>query len=322
MTINPQDAAKRSERLVIQRSIFVSKWRVLAGIMLCSIFAVTLFGDTGAAAVPNQPAAWRDLGSMNSESFTASADYSKFSHSSPREHQGLMGSSNCVSCHRRSDSSPVPRFPIHKDCTRCHTDDFTAGTSSDNPICTICHTKEGINLPRPPLRTFSALRSFNAEFDHAQHMQGNESARPLKGCQECHTSSRGVETIPARLDAHGNCYKCHSPGGAASNSSSCGYCHKAARYSPTPTAARAYRVGFSHAQHGPRQHLSCESCHNIIGRNLPQARQVSSIVTLQHRSNSLVRSCMTCHNGHRAFGDKGPKFDDCKRCHKGAKFVT
>jgi c(7)-type cytochrome triheme protein len=325
MRTNPQDTARTSELLVILRSISLPKLLVLAVIILFSISAVTLFNDRRAAAVTNQPTDGLQPGSMNSDSFPASTDYSKFSHSKPREHAGLMGSSNCVSCHRRSDSSPVPRFPVHKDCTGCHLVEFTAATSSDNPICTICHTKEGINLPTPPLRNFSALRSFNAQFDHAQHMEGIEAARPQNGCVDCHTLAvRGiVETIPARLNAHGGCYKCHSPGGRASNSSSCGDCHKLGiSYTPTPTAARAYRVGFSHAKHGPRQGLSCESCHNIVGRNLPQAKQVSSIFTMEHRPISRTPSCMTCHNDKRAFGDKGPNFDVCKRCHKGPKFVT
>jgi len=325
MRINRQDAAKRSEIFVTPRLIFVSKWRLLAVIMLSTISSVTLFDHWRAAVVTAQPTAWRQPGSMNSIRFTTAADYSRFSHSRPKEHEGLMGSSNCRSCHRRTDSSPVPGFPVHKDCMNCHLVEFTAATSSDNPICTICHTREGINLPKPPLRTFSVLRSFDAEFDHAQHMQGIESARPQNGCTDCHTSvpSGIVETIPARLSAHSVCYACHSPSGTASNSSSCGSCHKVvARYSSTPTSARAYRVGFSHVEHGPRQRVNCESCHNIIGRNLPQARQVSSIVTLQHRSNSRVRGCMTCHNGRRAFGTTGPNFDVCKRCHKGQKFAT
>ena len=321
------DATHESETIVASHSLGATKrWLVLAVMILFSLFTPTLFSGRGASAVTNELTEGRQPDSLKSAPFTPAPDYSKFSHSSPKEHKDLAwdlnGRPKCVSCHRRSDSSPAPRFPVHKDCTGCHLVQFTTATSSDNPICTICHTKEGINLPKPPIRNFSTLRSFNAEFDHAQHMQGIESARPLKGCADCHESAPGgiAETIPARLDAHGGCYKCHSPGERASNFSSCGSCHKPLRYSPTPTAARAYRVGFSHADHGPRQRLSCESCHNILGRNLPQARQVSSILTAQHRSKARARSCMTCHDGQRVFGDKGPNFNDCKRCHKGLKF--
>jgi c(7)-type cytochrome triheme protein len=249
-------------------------------------------------------------------------DYSRFSHSSPKEHADLMGRANCVSCHRRGDASPEPRLPAHKDCMGCHLTQFTAVniSSSENPICTICHTKEGLNSPNAPLKKFPGLRSFNAQFDHAQHLLGNESARPREGCAACHTPARrGVaQSIPARLNAHQTCYQCHSPGRQSSNLSSCGYCHKLGPYSPTSTTARAYRVSFSHADHGPRQRLSCQSCHNVMGQGLPQGRQVSSILPAQHFSNSRAQSCITCHNGQRAFGDTD--FNDCRRCHKAAGF--
>jgi c(7)-type cytochrome triheme protein len=250
-------------------------------------------------------------------------DYSRFSHSSPREHADLMGRENCGSCHRRTDGTLAPRFPLHKDCTGCHLVQFTASNSSSpvNPICTICHRGEGLNSSNPPLKNFPRLLSFTAAFDHAQHLQGIESARPGKSCAACHTpANRGLaETIPARLNAHQICYECHSPGKQASKSSSCGSCHTLGRYSQTSTSARAYRMGFSHADHGLRQRLTCDRCHNVRGRGLPQARQVTSIVAVQHLSNSRTQSCITCHNGQRAFGESA-NFADCSRCHKGQGF--
>ncbi len=102
------------------------------------------------------------------------ADYSKFSHSSPKEHADLMARSNCASCHRRNDGSVEPKFPIHKDCTGCHLVQFTAANNSSlvNPICTICHKPEGLNSSNPPLKNSPRLVSFAAEFDHAQHLKG------------------------------------------------------------------------------------------------------------------------------------------------------
>lgn len=249
-------------------------------------------------------------------------DYSKFSHSRPKEHADLMGSARCVSCHRRRDSSPTPRLPVHRDCTGCHLVQFTGATSSANPICTICHTNEGLNSSNPPTKNFSGLLSFNAKFDHAQHMEGIEGARPAAACTACHNpANRGVsETIPSRLNAHQICYECHSPGKRASNFSSCGSCHDSGPYWRTPTTARAYRLGFSHVDHNVRARLSCGNCHSVRGRGLPQARQVSSVLPAQHNANPRVRSCVTCHNGKRAFGDRGPGFSDCRRCHKGFTF--
>lgn len=248
-------------------------------------------------------------------------DYSKFQHSSPKEHANLMG--NCASCHRRRDSSIEPAFPVHKDCTNCHIVQFTTvdKSASVNPICTICHQAEGLNSSRPPLKNFPRLASFTAEFDHDQHLRGIDTARPANGCAACHSPmNRGVaETIPARLNAHRFCYECHSPGKQATGTSACGSCHKTGGYSPTSIAARAYRLGFSHADHGPRARLSCDRCHEVRPRGQPQRRQVTSIMSVQHLPNS--RGCVGCHNGQRAFGEqvKG-NFDNCRRCHTGQKF--
>ena len=248
--------------------------------------------------------------------------YSRFSHSSPSEHAALTGSSNCASCHRRNDGSLEPRFPVHKDCTGCHLVQFTASISSsqENPICTVCHSTNDLNASNSSTKKFPGLRSFTAEFDHAQHMQGIESARPVGGCATCHAPSRqGVaKTIPSRLNAHQTCYQCHSPGKQAGKHSSCGSCHRPGLYSPTSIAARAYRMSFSHRDHDQRGRMSCESCHKIRARGLPRSRQVSSIFSAQHFPNARAQSCLTCHNAQRTFGDADTH--DCKRCHKGESF--
>jgi hypothetical protein len=310
--------------VLVSHPISVSRRLALAAIILCSICAAALLSGVGASAVPSEPTAWRPLDSLKSAGLLPATDYSKFSHSSPREHAELMGRGNCGSCHHRGDTSTNPRFPLHKDCTRCHLVQFTASDSSSsvNPVCTICHKAETLSSSSAPLKSFPRLISFRAEFDHAQHLQGIESARPTKGCAACHApANRGVaQIIPARLNAHQVCYDCHSPGKQASKTSSCGSCHKLGSYSPTSPAARAYRMGFSHADHGPRERLTCDRCHNLRGGGLPQTRQVSSILPAQHYVNPRAQSCATCHNGRKSFGDRGPNFDDCKRCHKGLKF--
>lgn len=264
---------------------------------------------------------WTSGGLSGPATSAQTKDYSKFSHSNPKDHSDLMG--NCGSCHRRRDSSVEPAFPLHKDCTGCHIVQFTASNalSSVNPICTICHKAEGLNSPAAPLKTFPRLATFTAEFDHAQHLQGTSDARPGRGCAACHVpANRGVaESIPARLNAHRLCYECHSPGRQASATSSCGSCHKFGRYSPTATTSRAYRLGFSHADHGPRARLNCDRCHDVRPRGFPQRRQVTSIAPVQHLSNS--RACITCHNGQRAFGEHAQgNFENCRRCHAGVKF--
>src|SRR5437588_8662377 len=168
MTTNPQGAIEESEKVVVSRSTSLSK-RLFAAIALCSTFALALFNGGGASAVSDQSTGWRQVDSLSLVSVAFAPDYSKFSHSSPKEHADLMGRDNCGSCHRRRDSSPGPKFPLHKDCIGCHLIQFTAANSSSsvNPICTVCHKPEELNSSSAPLKNFPRLGSFTAEFDHA-----------------------------------------------------------------------------------------------------------------------------------------------------------
>jgi len=221
---------------------------------------------------------------------------------------------SCDSCHRRADNSPRPALPGHKACIDCHYPQFTA---AGGEFCAACHTDLGTR--NPPLKAFPPLRSFNARFDHAQHSAG--AARPAEGCNACHLPARrGVAlSIPSGLAAHENCYQCHAPGARSSGRdiSSCGACHSPGRHARTPLSAPAYRVGFAHAAHGPRQGLNCASCHNLRA-GAPQGRQVTSPASTQHFGSARAQSCMTCHDNRRAFG--GEDFRDCKRCHRGQTF--
>ncbi|HEY3026722.1 MAG TPA: cytochrome c3 family protein [Pyrinomonadaceae bacterium] len=241
-------------------------------------------------------------------------DYSVFRHTSQR-HASLA----CTACHQRGDNSATPTFPGHKACTSCHLTQFvTPGV----PMCAICHTD--INGSNPPRKNFPASfkESFNVKFDHAQHMTG--AARPRNGCVSCHDHAlqRGVAfSIPAGIGAHNQCYVCHTPTSqslAGREIASCGVCHSEGRYRRTSTNARAFRLSFSHAKHGPRQRLECASCHTLAA-GLPQGRQVRSPAAAEHFPPGRGQSCLSCHDGKRSFGgDLG--FSDCKRCHTGSTF--
>lgn len=268
-----------------------------------TVFLVVLIANARVAATTEAPThAPQDVG----------RDYSNFSHTTER-HASL----ECASCHARRNNSATPTFPGHKACTDCHLAQFV---TPNLPMCAICHTN--LESGNPPLKAFPTRfkERFNMKFDHAQHNTG--AARPQAGCASCHTpAQRGVAlSIPAGLSAHNQCYTCHTPGSqsnAGRDMSSCATCHAQAPYARTPTNARAFRAGFSHADHGARQRLGCADCHNLTA-GLPQSRQVSRPLLAQHFSNSRAQSCMTCHNGRRAFGDTD--FGDCKRCHKGPTF--
>jgi c(7)-type cytochrome triheme protein len=227
-------------------------------------------------------------------------DYSKFLHSS-RNHARLP----CLLCHRRESNAPRPQLPGqagHVPCTGCHAQQFS---NSDSPICTICHT----DVKSGALKSFPRLKSFSMKFDHSRHlrMQG-------VSCATCHRSSRGgvAFSIPAGFNAHTTCYRCHTPRAQSQGRdiSSCGTCHQLGSYRRTPEFAQAFRVGFNHAKH---QKLTCNECHEVRAGAL--RRQVTAPQPLNHHARPGSQSCMTCHDGKRAFG--GDDFSVCKRCHTG-----
>jgi len=288
------------------------KRQTLALAILCAcvvgLVALSVFNHRVAASTtPNSPAPVEPQQQQMS-----GVDFSRFMHDSPR-HSRLA----CADCHRReANNSTRPNLPGHKACTDCHLPQFL---TANQPMCAICHTN--LDSRNPPVKGFPSIRSFNAKFDHAQHNMG--TARPPNGCVACHTpASRraAAMTIPIGFNAHGQCYTCHTSNAQAAGRdiASCGVCHSlTARYSRTSTNARAFRASFSHATHGPRQRLGCADCHNLRA-GLSQSRQVTATLVAQHFNTTRAQSCMTCHNGRRAFGDAD--FNDCRKCHKAQTF--
>lgn len=234
--------------------------------------------------------------------FPEGLDYSKFLHNS-QNHARLP----CLLCHRRDSNAPVPKRPgasQHLPCAGCHAQQFA---SSDSPLCTICHT----DAKSGALKPFPRLRSFRVKFDHSRHLRMSSVT-----CATCHRPSRGgvAMSIPAGFNAHTTCYRCHTPRAQAGGRdiSSCGTCHQLGRYSRTPQFTQAFRVGFSHTKHDK---VTCNECHEVRA-GMPQRRQVTSPEPLNHHATGRGQSCISCHDGKRAFG--GDDFSACKRCHTGS----
>lgn len=231
-------------------------------------------------------------------------DYSKFLHNS-RNHARLP----CLLCHRRESNSPRPQLPgqsNHAPCAGCHAQQFS---SSDSPICTICHT----DVKSGALKSFPRLKSFRMKFDHSLHVKMNGV-----NCATCHRPARGgvAFSIPAGFNAHVTCYRCHTPRAQAQGRdiSSCSTCHQLGSYRRTSESAQAFRIGFNHTKH---QKVTCNECHQVRA-GMPQRRQVTSPVPLHHHAKAGTESCMSCHDGKRAFG--GDDFSVCKRCHTGTRW--
>lgn len=232
------------------------------------------------------------------------SDYSRFQHANPN-HSRLP----CLLCHRRETNAARPTLPgkdNHLPCAGCHAQQFS---QSSGPMCNICHS----DAQTGKMKVFPRLISFNMKFDHARHTR----MRNLS-CTTCHQPLRGgvALSIPVGISAHNTCFRCHTPGAKSGERdiSSCGVCHQVGRHSRMPTTAAAFRVGFSHANHNQSEGLNCTECHRVrsgVGRQL----QVSAPQPLNHHASAGAFSCMSCHNGKRAFG--GDDFSVCARCHKG-----
>ena len=229
-------------------------------------------------------------------------DYSKFQHTT-----GYHARLPCLLCHRRDTNAARPAMPgssNHLPCAGCHVKQFADST---NPICTICHS----NTQSGTLKPFPRLKSFNMKFDHARHVRMGSIS-----CTGCHRPSRGgiALSIPAGFNAHVTCFQCHGPQAKSGEKQigSCGVCHELGRYARTSQMASAFRVGFSHAKHGKDASLSCNDCHRLRGA-VARRFQVTSPQPLNHHASPTAFSCMSCHNGKKAFG--GDDFSTCKRCH-------
>ena len=272
---------------------------IVAGIALVSL---TVFSLRASGSIP-------DLGtelstaeiSQQQMQFPEGLDYGKFLHSN-QNHSRLP----CLLCHRRETNAAVPQRPGgsgHLPCAGCHAQQFA---NAQGPLCTICHTDSKSGALKP----FPRLKSFNMKFDHSRHLRMGGG-----GCTTCHRSSRGgvALSIPAGFNAHTTCFRCHTPRAQSGGRdiSSCGTCHQPGGYARTPESAPAYRVSFSHAKH---QKTACGECHQVRA-GLPQRRQVTSPQPLNHHATGRGLSCMTCHDGKRAFG--GDDFSVCQRCHVG-----
>ena len=170
--------------------------------------------------------------------FVSQTNYSQFKHET-KDHARLP----CLLCHRRENNSPQPTLPgkaSHAPCTGCHAQQFS---NSASEMCSICHS----DAQSGKVKAFPSLKSFNVKFDHARHASAGAA------CNTCHRRNRsGVGlSIPARMNAHVTCFRCHTPNATANgrNISSCSTCHQLGRFVRTSEQAPAYRVGFSHASH-------------------------------------------------------------------------
>lgn len=226
--------------------------------------------------------------------------YAEFSHQADY-HSKLP----CLACHTRDNNATTIGFPgkvEHSPCAGCHVEQFRNPKSQ---MCSICHTEPETGAMKASFR----LEGFGSKFAHNRHLGVN--------CGTCHKPAGKTVSIPRGGSAHASCFQCHTSE-ASTELASCGTCHEqGAGRMKAPGRAKAFNAGFSHAAHGPRQGLNCNSCHTVYARP-GRGSQLSSPATAMHFASKGRQSCATCHNGRRAFG--GEDFADCKKCHQGGSF--
>ena len=236
---------------------------------------------------------------------TSTKTFEDFSHEIP-EHKEF----DCASCHQREGSSQKLEYAGHASCIGCHLNQFT---DRDPVMCSICHND--LRSVPPTMKSFPVRfrEGFNMKFEHSAHTRG--AGLPPEGCASCHRPAGAGKTIPIGIQAHANCYSCHT---AESKIGSCNTCHEIAPYRRTPPSRYVFRAVFSHNDHTSRQGVSCADCHSIRP-GAPQGRQVTNIAAREHSGPG--GNCADCHNGSRAFGGNGPNdFANCARCHTGSGF--
>ena len=237
--------------------------------------------------------------------------FESFSHNIP-EHKQF----ECASCHRREGGVTDLEFAGHNSCVGCHLNQFTDRElmNKEKQMCSICHDDLRSNPPTMLKFPTRFIEGFNMKFSHADHDNGK--GRPPEGCSSCHESAGRGMSIPVGLQAHMNCYTCHT---AESKIGSCNVCHELAPYNRTSPGRYVFKAVFSHADHSARQGVSCNECHGIRP-GASQGRQVTNIAAEQHNCGS-VNNCNSCHNGSRAFsGNDFLNIASCARCHTGSGF--
>jgi hypothetical protein len=256
------------------------------------------------------------------------ADYSKFSHSTPKH------KSACNTCHQAptknwtkvSQHPDVADYPDHEACVSCHRAQFFKGARP--PICSVCHLKTSPrNDDRYDFRKPVSTLQFVIEFPHDRHQdaiamrspnppRATSSQRDLllahaappqnfNNCTICHAQAALVAKPPAKgwLDAyvpppatfkatpvdHSSCFNCHWKS-QEPVASNCNGCHKlaAAPFLAATTPTRI-SVKFMHEGGGEKQQHVAECTTCHI--NITKSATLRGL-----KPDVPITACTECHN--------------------------
>jgi hypothetical protein len=229
----------------------------------------------------------------------------------------------CRQCHQRDEKSPtepIPKYPYHDACVKCHTQENFLRTSGVGQLCTICHgqgellsAQETVMLAAFPKK----LDHFGLKrFSHQTHLDSRKMppGTQLPRCDSCHLVERRLdrEMSEVSFPHHPECYRCHVHS-AGQKLSDCGDCHTEAGASVKfdRGAGTSYELyNFRHASHLKQTsiHFDCRACHQML--ESPSGGIQSDIVRISTaRGQRHQSACWKCHLQSRE--------PVCTKCHVG-----
>jgi hypothetical protein len=240
------------------------------------------------------------------------ADYTKFSHSTPKH------KSACNTCHqiptkawvKVSAFPDVTDFPDHDACVSCHRAQFFKGARP--PICSVCHSKTSPrDEARYAFRNPAAKLQFTIEFPHDRHQDviALRQRFPIPATLPAHRASHGLPVTDRHFSAHAapqqnfnNCTICHTQAATVSKPPATGWIDS---YAPPAATFKA----------APIAHSSCFNCHwksqEPVAANCNGCHKLAATPYVPPTAPTRI-SLKFMHEGG---GEKKQHIAECTSCH-------
>lgn len=221
---------------------------------------------------------------------SSAADYSKFSHATPK-HQAACSTCHKVPTNNATAYPDIKDYPDHDACVSCHRPQFFKGARP--PICSVCHSKTSPrDEARYAFRNPVSKLQFTIEFPHDKHqdviamLRFSHAQQGYYNCTICHATR--TTTFKASPTNHSSCFNCHwkAQQPVATN---CNGCHKLATPYVPITEPTRISIKYLHEGGGEKKHhaLECTTCHI----NITKAASLRGL-----KPDVPITACTECHN--------------------------
>ncbi|HEU4932923.1 MAG TPA: hypothetical protein VFT48_12660 [Pyrinomonadaceae bacterium] len=220
----------------------------------------------------------------------SAADYSKFSHATPK-HQAACNTCHKVPTKNATAYPDIKDYPDHDACVSCHRPQFFKGARP--PICSVCHSKTSPrDEVRYAFRNPTSKLQFTTEFPHDRHqdviamLRFSHAQQSYNNCTICHASR--TTTFKASPTNHSSCFNCHWKA-QQPVATDCKGCHKLA--TPYVHITEPTRISIKYLHEGggeKKQHVAeCTTCHI----NITKAASLRGL-----KPDVPITACTECHN--------------------------